>query len=389
MPSVTSLKTLTSLPAARRWLRGFWPAPMHASPRERLYAGVGAFLGLLFSAWVSLHALGDLNPWFIAPMGASAVLLFAVPASPLAQPWSIMGGNLVAAMVGVSCARFISDPILAASFAAAIAIALMLPLRCLHPPSGAVALTAVLGGPAVLREGYHFVLSPVLLNSALLLAVALAFNNLLRRRYPHVHAPSPSPHGTIDPPPSERGGISRGDLTDALRRHAQLLDIDEDDLFGLVRDAQRHAALRQQAQLQAGDIMSRDVLRVGPDTPLPAARHMLDVHRVKALPVVDSEDCLVGIVSLHDMLVVGSNASSPAGDTARLANVAAVCVADVMTRQVLTTHRTRPVAELVQLFADFGVHHLPVVDNTRHVLGMITQSDMIAALDRLHRQTSN
>ncbi len=384
MPPASALKTSAPLPAAHRWLRGFWPAPMHASPLEQLYAGLGAFVGLLFSAWVSLHALGDLNPWFIAPMGASAVLLFAVPASPLAQPWSIMGGNLVAALVGVSCARFIPDPILAASFAAAIAIALMLPLRCLHPPSGAVALTAVLGGPAVLREGYHFVLSPVLLNSALLLAVALTFNNLLRRRYPHVHAPSPSPYGTIDPPPSERGGISRGDLTAAIRRHAQLLDIDEDDLFAVVRDAQRHAALRQQARLQAADIMSRDVLKVGPDTPVAAARQMLDVHHIKALPVVDGDDCLVGIVSLHDMLVRGGCAGAPAGDAAPTA----ICVADVMTRQVLTTHRTQPVAELVQLFADFGVHHLPVVDNTRHVLGMITQSDMIAALDRLHRQTS-
>lgn len=388
MPPATALETLAFIPAARRWLRGFWPAPLYASPLERLYAGLGAFLGLLFTAWVSLHALGGLNPWFIAPMGASAVLLFAVPASPLAQPWSILGGNLIAALVGVSCARFIPVPILAASFAAALAIALMLPLRCLHPPSGAVALTAVLGGPAVLHEGYLFVLSPVLLNSVLLLAAALAFNNLLQRRYPHVHA-TPSSHGTADPPPSERGGISRDDLAAALRHHAQLLDIDEDDLFVLLRDAQRHAALRQQTQLQAGDVMSRDVLRVRPDTPLVSARQMLDVHHIKALPVVDDDDCLVGIVSLHDLLVRGGDASHWVGHTAPTASVTTACVADVMTRQVLTTHRARPVAELVELFADLGVHHLPVVDNSRHVLGMITQSDMIAALNRLHRQTAS
>jgi CBS domain-containing membrane protein len=371
-------RPLASLPTALHWLRGFWPAPMHASLLERIYAGLGAFLGLLFTGWVSLHALGGLNPWFIAPMGASAVLLFAVPASPLAQPWSIMGGNGVAALVGVSCARWIPDPIFAASLAAALSIALMLPLRCLHPPSGAVALTAVLGGPAVLSQGYHFALSPVLLNSGLLLAVALAFNNLLQRRYPHVHGQFlVTPRGTADLPPSERGGISRDDLAAALSRHAQLLDIDEADLYDLLRDAQRHAARREQTQLQASDIMSRDVLRVQPNTPLPQARQLLDAHHIKAVPVVDADDCLVGIISLHDLLVRASNASD-ASSTSH--------VADVMTRQVLTTHRTRPVAELVELFADLGVHHLPVLDNTRHVLGMITQSDMIAALNRLHLQ---
>ena len=374
------VKPLTSVPLAIRWLRGFWPAPMHASSLERLYAGLGAFLGLLFTGWVSLHALGDLNPWFIAPMGASAVLLFAVPASPLAQPWSIMGGNGIAALVGVSCAHWIPDPTVAASLAAALSIALMLPLRCLHPPSGAVALTAVLGGPAILNQGYHFVLSPVLLNSGLLLAVALAFNNLLQRRYPHVHGQAPvTLHGTADLPPSERGGISRDDLAAALRRHAQLLDIDEADLYDLLRDAQRHAARRQQTQLQASDIMSRDVLRVQPNTPLPRARQLLDAHHIKALPVVDADDCLVGIISLHDLLERGCNATDATSTNH---------VADVMTRQVLTTHRTRPVAELVELFADLGVHHLPVLDNTRHVLGMITQSDMIAALNRLHLQTA-
>jgi CBS domain-containing membrane protein len=80
----------------------------------------------------------------VAPMGASAVLLFAVPASPLAQPWSIVGGNLVSATVGVACATWISDLVDAAALAIALAICAMFALRCVHPPSGAVALTAVL-----------------------------------------------------------------------------------------------------------------------------------------------------------------------------------------------------------------------------------------------------
>ncbi|UUZ55438.1 HPP family protein [Massilia sp. H-1] len=55
-----------------------------------------------------------LAAWLIAPMGASAVLLFCLPASPLAQPWAVIGGNLVSALVGVACARLLPDPLLAA-----------------------------------------------------------------------------------------------------------------------------------------------------------------------------------------------------------------------------------------------------------------------------------
>ncbi|MFY3842095.1 HPP family protein, partial [Achromobacter xylosoxidans] len=131
--------------AIKRWLGAFAPAPVGVNTREKLYGAVGALVGLFCTEWVGHHALGSANPWFIAPMGASAVLLFAAPASPLAQPWSIMAGNFVSALIGVFCAQSIADPGVAAATAAALAIATMFWLRCLHPPSGAVALTAVLG----------------------------------------------------------------------------------------------------------------------------------------------------------------------------------------------------------------------------------------------------
>ena len=85
------------------WLRSFVPAPLTGSRRDLWLGSVGAGIGLLITEWISHQALGSSNPWFIAPMGASAVLLFAVPASPLAQPWSIVGGNVMAALVGVAC----------------------------------------------------------------------------------------------------------------------------------------------------------------------------------------------------------------------------------------------------------------------------------------------
>ena len=144
-------------------------------------------------------------------MGASAVLLFAVPSSPLAQPWSIIGGN-GGGPVGVACAQWIPAPGSAAGVVAvAVAIALMFQLRCIHPPSGAVAITAVFGGPAVRALGFGFVVMPVLVNSMLLLLLALVFNNLARRRYPHRPPEAAPGHGTADPPPAQRAGITRAD----------------------------------------------------------------------------------------------------------------------------------------------------------------------------------
>ncbi|WP_249292971.1 HPP family protein, partial [Achromobacter ruhlandii] len=96
--------------AIRRWLGAFAPAPVGVNTREKLYGAIGALLGLFCTEWVGHHALGNANPWFIAPMGACAVLLFAAPASPLAQPWPIMAGNIVSALIGVFCAHAARPP---------------------------------------------------------------------------------------------------------------------------------------------------------------------------------------------------------------------------------------------------------------------------------------
>ena len=113
--------------------------------RERVLCALGALFGLAISSAFSWWVLGGFNAWYIAPMGASSVLLFAVPSSPLAQPWNIVVGNTLAAFIGVLCAQYIPEVTLAFSIAVALAIFLMMSSDSLHPPSGAVAMTAVLG----------------------------------------------------------------------------------------------------------------------------------------------------------------------------------------------------------------------------------------------------
>ena len=357
------------------WLRAFVPAPISVSRREIALGCLGALLGLFSAAWLSQRMLAGLNPWFIAPMGASAVLLFAVPASPLAQPWSLVGGNIVSALIGVACAAHIPDAAVACALAASLSIGAMFFLRCLHPPSGAVALTAVLGGPAVRSLGYAFAVWPVALDSLLLLTAALVFNVAARRRYPH-RAPAPPPaHLTRDVPPSARLGLTLQDLHAALAARGELIDVSEDDLQELFVEAEQMAWRRRFGSLRCQEIMSHDVVTVLPSTPAREAWRRMIRHAVKALPVVDADGTLLGIVTLHDFFVGHEAAADATNDAAWL-------VGDIMTRDTITAEPGQELVELMHAFSDGGRHHLPVVDERGRLVGMLTQSDMVAALFR-------
>ncbi|KRB88457.1 HPP family protein [Noviherbaspirillum sp. Root189] len=356
------------------WLKGFVPAPILAARREKIVAGIGACVGLLMAQWLSHTVFGEINPWFIAPLGASAVLLFAAPASPLAQPWSIIGGNIVSALIGVTCARWIEAPFIAAAMAGALAIAAMFSLRCLHPPGGAIALTAVLGGPAVTSLGYQFAITPVAVNSAFLLLAALIFNNLLRRRYPHQAHHVGNRHGTTDLRPVERLGFTRADLDAAVRAYDELIDVNEDDLEEIFRQAELRAYSRRTGEIRCSDIMSRDLIIARPEMTPTQVWNLLTRHELHALPVVNSFQGLIGIVTLRDLV------AGPDGGRPRLRGQETV--RDIMTTRVQTAKPDNTVVELVPLFSDEGFHHLPVVDERRRLVGMVTQSDLVAALYR-------
>ena len=156
------------------------------SGTEQFVSALGGFLGIILIAWISFHFTGAMGAALIVPsMGASAVLLFAVPHGKLSQPWALFGGNLISAIIGVSCYKMISDPFLAAGMAVGISIAAMHLLNCVHPPGGATALAAVIGGPLIHDLGYHYVITPVLLNVSIIFLVAFIFNSLFPwRRYP-------------------------------------------------------------------------------------------------------------------------------------------------------------------------------------------------------------
>jgi CBS-domain-containing membrane protein len=205
---------------------------------EKLIAAVGALLAIAATMTVSLHVVGAQGgALLVASMGASAVLLFAVPHGALSQPWQLVGGHLVSALIGVSCAMLVSDPYVAGPLAVALAIYAMHHLRCIHPPGGATALAAVVGGAEVHALGYQFVLTPVLLNVVVMLLVAVAVNYPFPwRRYPAGLKPLPASR-----PQPRRVELEHADFAYALREIGSYLDVTEDDLAKVYRLACKHA----------------------------------------------------------------------------------------------------------------------------------------------------
>ena len=198
---------------------------------EKLVSGLGGFCGIFFILLITRHYLGpDNSVLIVASMGASAVLLFAVPHGPLSQPWALFGGHLISACIGVSCYLLIDNLFVAAACAVGLAITTMHYLRCIHPPGGATALTTVVAGPAVHALGYQYVLTPVLINVLVILLVAIVFNyGFPWRRYPAalMHYRE---RKTVIPQNEQEPVLSRTELEHALQQMNMVVDVSRDDL---------------------------------------------------------------------------------------------------------------------------------------------------------------
>ncbi|NDP48150.1 MAG: HPP family protein [Sulfuriferula multivorans] len=359
---------------------------------EQFRSSLAALAAILAVGYLSsLYMVGVGMVALVASMGASAVLLFATPHSPLAQPWPVVGGTLISVFIGITSASLIPDLWIAGAVAVALSILVMHLTHSLHPPGGAVALIVVLGGESIRAEGYGFMLAPVGLNLLLLLVAALLINNLLPgHRYPaRPVSRIDRKHHHKDLTPLSRVGLNRDDLRDALRGLDIYLDISEDDLVQVYDRAGVHAFRRKMGNITCGDIMSRDLVTAEYGTELEEVWARLRFHRVKAIPVVDAFSHVIGIVTLVDFLkranlktyetfndkllkfirrTPGTDATKPE------------VIGQIMATPVATVRTDMHIVELIPSLSDKGLHHIPVVDSSGRLVGMVTQSDLIAAL---------
>ena len=168
-------------------MRGHTQSPPRVGLVEILWSWVGSFLGIAAVGLLHFRVLDQSALiMIIGSFGASAVLVYGAIRSPLAQPRNLIGGHVLSAIVGVAAYQYLGgQPWLAAAIAVSVSIALMHLTKTLHPPGGATALIAVIGGDSVHSLGYLYAIIPVALGAGVMLTIALIVNNISKgRRYP-------------------------------------------------------------------------------------------------------------------------------------------------------------------------------------------------------------
>jgi CBS domain-containing membrane protein len=345
-------------------LRHFGPAMTAPTVAEALRAAAGAALGLLacdLILWLAAPSAPGLF-LLIAPFGASAFLIFVVPNSPLAQPWSAITGNTLAALAALATLTLTHDPLIAAPIAVAAAILLMAATRAFHPPAGAVALATVIAAQSDSFPGWSFAATPVLTGSAALVAAGILWNRATGRAYPFRQPPAPSPHGTADPAPDRRLGLAPADLAHLLDRLRMAPNIGVEDLARVLSAAGTEAAAHHLGHLTAADIMSRDLVTAAPTDDLQSLAQSFRTHRFKTLPLTDAGH-YAGLIDQSALLGL----TDPTTTAADLATPAA------------TLPPTATAAELMDLLADGHQQAVPILDGPR-LAGLVTRSDLIALL---------
>lgn len=209
------------------------PLPGH---REKWISGLGGAVGIALTLWISQLVPGHHAILIVASMGASAVLLFAAPHSAFSTPWAVLGGHIISALIGIMCAWLVPNLFIATPLALGLAIVCMYYLHCIHPPGGATAFIAVMGGPEIHAMGFGYAFFPILVNASVLVAAAMVFNQLLRAKQEshvaevesHLHLP-------------EKYLIRHSDLVYALSEIQSYIDVSEEDLLRVYNLATEHA----------------------------------------------------------------------------------------------------------------------------------------------------
>ena len=351
-----------------RLLRGLGPSMPRPEVFEAARSSLGAALGLLLAGLVLRHYAAPPAVAMIAPFGATAFLIFAVPNSPLAQPWSVVVGSSVAALMGVAAVHMVPFQIAAAAFAVGGAVMLMAAFRAMHPPAGAVALMVVLSADPAALPGAGFALFPVATGSALLVLIGIVWNGLTGRVYPFRQSPTQGPQGTSDAAPDRRLGLLPEDLQAILTRLRLSPNLGAEDLGRALEAAEAEATARHLGGFTARDVMSRDLVFVPPDMPEPEVAEMFRYHGFKTLPVRHPDGTLAGLID--DRNLIGADSNLTAADLA-------------------TPTSTLPpdagLVDLLALISDGRQQSVPIIEpgvDGGKLIGIITRSDLIALLAR-------
>ncbi len=359
--------------------------PLNLSLKGKFLSVASSFCAILIMALVTRQLTIDgTSPIIVASMGASAVILFFIPHSPLAQPWPLVGGQLVSAVIGVACNQWFPDTAIAAACSVGGSIFAMLLLRCLHPPGAA---TAIAPSVSSIPDpfGYGFVLMPVGVNVAIMLVMAIVINRwVLRHAYPIVPASK-----NVAEKPIQQTGISDQDLKLALKNMDMYMDVSPEDLRKLLSDAEASSFKRFKGNISCADIMTKDVSAVEYGTDVEEAWKIMHSQKLKAMPVIDRARRIIGIITWNDFFkFINLGAYESFQDKFRafirrtpdISTDKPESVGHMMTTQVTVLPETAHIVELVSLMSSQGFRQIPIVNSENRLVGMVSQGNLIAAL---------
>ena len=339
-----------------RHLKRFGPILPRPGLRPASLAALGAAFGLVATAAL-LWLGGGTGPWLdhpgiIAPFAASAVLIFAVPASPLSQPWNVVMGNSLAGACGLAALALFSHPLTAMAAAVLAALVVTALARALHPPAGAVAAFVTLAAAPGSAPNWASLASPILAGSLALVATGILWHWLTGGNYPHRVAPQPAAPQPVTPPA----------LAELLVRLHLEATITPEDLAQLLGEAEKpHLPLPTALQM-----MTRAPVTLAANASQSQAVTLFRQTGFKALPIVTAEGHLLAILPAHALL-----APQDPGAPARA----------LAPPQPITLPPSAGLAEIIAALR-LGPT-LAVTAKEGQLLGLITRSDLIAALVRM------
>lgn len=371
-------------------MKNAWrPAVAPAARKDMVRIGLGSTLGLglvMLLVLAAQHLGLATGLSLFAPLGASAVLLFAVHTSPLAQPWSCVVGNVVSglwACLVVQCLPLEWAPTVAVGGA----IVLMQCTRALHPPGGAVALLWVLDAQHGLVHGWAYALWPIGGMTLGLVLVAMAYHRLWGKTYPlQPPLPQPARPSTAQHLPSM--DLSTADLQSLLARFDQGNNLTADELGQLVLAAEEQAIARRFGSVSCGQVMTAQLWTCEPQASLDSLAAQFQQHPIKSLPVVDASGQLLGVVARATLLdwvwqQRPSAAQRRQQRTWRLWGKkpaqATVCAADLMQDAPLCVQDSTPVSALLEALAQQALPFVAVLRGDK-LVGLITRTDIMRLL---------
>jgi CBS domain-containing membrane protein len=215
--------------------------------RQILIPAAAALFAIMVVGTVSDSLLqgSGLTHFMIASMGASSLLLFVIPTSPISQPWALFGGQMVSGVIGTTLALTVADISIAAALAVSLSLIAMMYMRCLHPPGGATALIPILLGPEIHEIGFVFVVTPIFINTVILLGISLFVNRvILNRHYASQSLPEPEETQRQTNAIIQSSPFSKEDLEYAFQKMDTFVDVNAEDLFRIYSHATAHAEER-------------------------------------------------------------------------------------------------------------------------------------------------